>query len=114
MSELAWASDMLRTEIAPPGSAENKAQRIIRAAFALRWSPSRTKDVWYRDPRVAIRPKELRKIEQITGVTYGRQELRSVEDLVSRADALLEGSDADFHGPFVAALRAFVGALDRS
>ena len=34
--------------------------------------------------------------------------------LIARADALLEGSDADFRRPFVAALRALFGAVDRS
>lgn len=110
MSELAWASQRLQYDIAPTGSVK---ERIGRAARSLGWGFNRTRDVWYADPRVAIRPKELRRIEEVTGLGYARQELSGVEAMLERADALLEGQDADFHRPFLAALRAFAGALDR-
>lgn len=83
-------------------------------ARRLRWSASRTKDVWYADPRVSLKATELRQIEEAAGVRYGKQELAEVDALIARAEALLHGSDEDFHRPFVAALRAFIGALDRS
>lgn len=110
MSELTWASQRLQYDIAPAGSVK---ERIRSAARRLGWGFNRTRDVWYADPRVAIRPKELRRIEEITGLGYARKELSSVEAMLERADAYLEGPDADFHRPFVAALRAFAGALDR-
>lgn len=109
VSELAFASSAMRQRIAPPAIGSVK-QRINRAAAALRWSVSRTRDVWYADPRVSMKPRELRKIEEVAGVTYGRQERASVDALISRADALLMGGDPNFVRPFVAALRALLGA----
>ena len=114
MCELAWASEMLQERIAPPGSASNKKGRIGVAASELGWRYSRVKDVWYRDERVSLKPKELREIEEVSGVEYGRKELREVDQIISRADALLEGHDPDFYGAFVAGLRAFFSALDRT
>jgi hypothetical protein len=113
MSELAFASEMMREKIAPPSLSSSISARILAAARALRWKYSRAKDVWYADERVSIKPRELRKIEELSGVQYGKAEADSVALLISRADALLESQDPDFHGPFVAALRALVGALDR-
>lgn len=43
-----------------------------------------------------------------------KKELRSIEELISRADALLDGPEADFHRPFVDAFRAMARALNRS
>jgi hypothetical protein len=114
MSTLVFAQNTLKNDIAPLGSAENVKARIRLAARRLGWSFTRTKDVWYADPRVSIAGEELRAIEQVSGVTYGRSEARSVDDLIARAEALLDGNDADFHRPFVAALRAFVGAIYRT
>jgi len=114
MSTLVFAQDVLKNDIAPLGSAQNVKDRIRLAARRLGWSFTRTKDVWYADPRVSIDGEELRAIEQVSGVSYGRSEARSVDDLIARAEALLEGKDADFHRPFVAALRAFVGAIYRT
>ena len=113
VSELAFASHAMRERIAPPAYGSVK-ERINRAAAALRWSASRTRDVWYADPRVSIKPRELRKVEEIAGVDYGRKELAEVDALISRADALLMGTDPDFHRPFIAALRALFGAVDRT
>ena len=112
MSELAFASNAMRTRIAPPGTAGSKAERILAAARALRWKPSRTRDVWYADPRVSLKPGELRRIEHVSGITYGREELRSVDHLIARADALIVGAGADRGGPLRAALLTLLGALD--
>ena len=114
LCELDWASDTLRNYVAPPGAAGGKLERIRKAARDLKWSFSRTKDVWYADERVSIKPRELRDIEEVSGVKYGRQEIREVSDLIANADALLEGTDPDFHSAWVAAFRAFVGAVDRT
>lgn len=114
MSEVTWASEILRTRIAPPGSGESKKERIRAAANRLRWKFSRARDIWYADDRVSMKPREVRKIEEVPGVTYGQREVREIEEIIGRADALLEGQDADFYRPFVAALRAFAGALDRT
>lgn len=108
-----FASDALRRRVAPPAIGNVKA-RIRHASRTLGWSPSRTKDAWYADPRISISAKELREIEEATGLHYGRQELKELDRLIARADALLDSQDPDFHRPFVAAIRAFFGALDRS
>ncbi len=114
MSEVAWASDILQNVVAPPSSAAGKMERIREASRKLRWSFSRTKDVWYADGRVAIKPREMRRIEEVSGVTYGRQEIGEVDQLIARADAILAHGGARLDRPLIAALRAFVGAADRA
>lgn len=114
MSSVEFASAMLREEVAPLGSAANVKARIGLAARRLGWSFSRTKDVWYGDERIRLSCDQMRDIEEATGVRYGRTEINQIDALVSRADALLEGSDPDFHRPFVAALRALVRGEHRT
>jgi hypothetical protein len=114
MSEVAFASEMLKTAIAPPSLSSHVGERVRAAALILRWSPSRTKDIWYADPRVSIKPRELRQIEEITGVRYGREELAHIDELIRRADALLVDEKPRGGSPILAALRALVGAVDRS
>ncbi len=113
-TELVFASQQMRMRIAPPGSAGSKGERIRKAAVLLKWKFSRTKHVWYADDRVSIKPRELRKIEEISGVRYGQQEVKELDRLISRADALLEGSDPDFYRAWVDAFRTFVGAQNRA
>ena len=114
MSEVAFASEMLRSEIAPASISSHIGERVRAAAVTLRWSHSRTKDIWYADPRVSIKPRELRQIEEITGVRYGREELATVDTLITRADAILVDEVPRGGGAVIAALRALVGALDRT
>ena len=111
MSELAWSSHMMRTRIAPPGSAGSKGERIRAAAASLHWKYSRAFSVWYGDERVSIKPRELRQIEELTGVRYGQQEIAEVDELISRAGALLNSQDSDFHSAFVAAVRAIARSV---
>ena len=114
MSELVFASRQMREQIAPPQISSFVKERVRHAARRLGWSYSRAKDVWYADDRVSLKPRELRKIEEISGVRYGRAERNELDHLIGRADALLVGTDPDFHRPFVDALRALLGASDRS
>ena len=120
MSELAFSSLMMKQRIAPVGSAASKGERLLNAALALRWKVSRAKSVWYEGERVSMKPHELRKIEELSGVTYidfirdGKAEVRSVEQLINQADALLDGPEADFYRPFFTALRAVARIADRS
>lgn len=111
MSDLAWARDALRDHVAPVGSAQTVEARIRLAARRLKWKFSRASMVWYADERVSIKPHELRRIGEVTGLEYGRKELRAVEDLISNADALLMGNDPDFYSAFVAGMRAFASAF---
>lgn len=115
MSDLTWASETLRNHVAPVGSAQQIKDRIRKAARALGWEYERAKSIWYADERVALRPRELRQIEEYTGLRYGRHELSEIDHLISRADALVMGhQDKDFYSAFAAGLRALASALDRS
>lgn len=115
MDELAFASQAMRTRIAPVGSAQLVETRIRMAAQRLRWKFSRARDVWYADPRVSLKARELRDIETTAGVEYGRAELRSVDALIARAETLAATeTDEGVYSAFASAFRAFVGALDRT
>ena len=113
MSELDFASEMMRTRIAPAGSAGSKGERLRNAALALRWKYSRARNVWYADARVSIKPRELRQIEEMTGVKYGQQEVNEVDQLIARADELLGSQGEGFRSALVAALRQAISAVDR-
>lgn len=108
MSELAFVGVNLRTRVAPHGSVSS---RIRDAARRLGWSYSRTKDLWYEDPCVSVKPRELRKIEEYTGVSYGREEVSEIDALITRADALLDSQDPNLRSAVAIAVRAIVGAL---
>lgn len=114
MSCVEFASGALRNRIAPPSIAPSVKARITKAARVLGWSASRTKDVWYGDPRVSIKADELKRVEAMSGLIYGQQELAYANDIIARADALLYGSDPDFHGAFVAAVRNYFGNGNRT
>ena len=113
MSSVAFTQHALREHIAPASIGSMKA-RIRHASRKLGWSDSRTRECWYGRDRVRISADELTKIEETTGLRYGRQELKEIDAYIARASALLEGQDSDFHRPFIAAMRAFFGALDRT
>jgi hypothetical protein len=113
MSTVDFCQSALRERISPPEQGSVKT-RIIKASRKLGWSPSRTRDVWYADPRVSISVEELREIEEEAGITYGRNEARELSTLIGRADALLAGSETDHNRTLVHALSAFIRALDGS
>lgn len=114
MSELTWASGVMHEHIAPKGSAPYVETRIRNVAKRLGWKFSRARSIWYADARASIKPREVRRIEEITGITYGHREVRDIDSIIATADALLDGPEADFYRPFVTALRALAGAFDRS
>lgn len=113
MSELAFVRDHLHESIAPPELSSHIGERIRAASVRLGWRPTRTKDIWYGDDRVSIKPRELRKIEEITGVRYGQAELSEIDALIARADTILASRGQGGGSPVLAALRALVGAADR-
>ncbi|QQM32669.1 hypothetical protein JET14_13410 [Martelella lutilitoris] len=114
MSCVDFASTTLQKHIAPPHAARNVKDRIRIASRKLGWSFSRTKDVWYADPRVSIDAEEMRVIEEAAGLKNARKELHELEMLIERAGALLDDEEKDRSRPFVDALRALVGTSDRS
>lgn len=97
-----------------PRSIGGVQSRIRKAAQDLGWTYTRTKDAWYRDPRISIKPEELFRVEAVSGLEYARREVRTNDEIIARAEALLHGSDPDFNGSFVTALRAFAGVFYRS
>jgi hypothetical protein len=113
MSSVEFVSYALRERVAPPSLGSVKA-RLRYASRALGWTASRTKDAWYADPRISISADELRAVENKTGLHYGREELRTNDDLIARAEALMAGHEADFYSAFLAALRSVAGAAHRS
>jgi hypothetical protein len=113
MSSVEFTQYALRNHVAPPALGSVKV-RLRHAARKLGWTPNRTKDAWYADPRISISADEIRKIEEKTGLRYGREELRTVDDLIARADALLDGPEADFFRPFADAIRAMARIAHRA
>lgn len=113
MSELVFASEIMKSHIAPPSLASSVGARIRAAARKLKWTFNRTKDIWYADDRVSIKPVELRTIEEVSGVKFGQQEVSEVDDLINRATELLGDKDQDIVRTFLIALRAMVSSSDR-
>lgn len=114
MSCVDFAQYALRERVAPPSLGSVKARlRYARTVMGRRnWSANRVKDAWYADPRIALGADEIRDLEEITGLRYGREELRSLEDLIARADTLLDGPEANFYRPFVDAFRTMARAFN--
>ena len=113
MSAVDFCQYALRERIAPRTMGSVKT-RILHAARKTGWGYSRTRDVWYADRRVSIDADQLIHIEAISGLEYARREVRTNDQIIARADALLDGPDADFFGPWVAAIRAAMGLRNRS
>ena len=113
MSSVEFAQYALRNHVAPPSLGSVKV-RLRQAARRLGWTANRVKDAWYADPRISIGADEIKKLEEITGLRYGREELRSINELINRADALLDGPEADFFRPFVDAVRAMARLAHRA
>lgn len=108
MSTVDFCQKALREEIAPP-SIGSVLARIRYASRRLGWSYTRTKDAWYADPRMSIKPEELFRIEAVSGLTYARQEVRKHDAAIERANALLDGQDPNLVRTVVAAVFAALG-----
>ncbi|MDX0009179.1 hypothetical protein GOB40_21100 [Sinorhizobium meliloti] len=114
MSVAVFCQGALQTEIAPRALG-NVQTRIGIAARELRWSYTRTKDVWYADPKISIRGDELSRVEAVSGLVYqARQEMRKNDDAIERATALLGGEDAHLVRSIVAAVRSALGIRNRA
>jgi hypothetical protein len=113
MSSVEFVQSTLRERVAPPSVGSVKA-RIRHASRQLGWTATRTKDAWYAHPRISISADELRQLERKTGLRYAQEELRTNEDLIDRAAALMVGHEADFYSAFFAALRSLARPGNRS
>lgn len=111
MSTVDFCQKALREEIAPP-SIGSVQTRIRQASRALGWSYTRTKDAWYADPRISIKPGELFRVEAVSGLSYARQEMRKNDRAIERADALLGGEDTRLLRTLVTAVREALGLRD--
>lgn len=108
MSTVEFCQNALRKQIAPPQFG-NVSMRIRKASRELGWSYTRTRDTWYADPRISIKPTELFRVEAVSGLTYAREELRKNDVAIDRANALLGGEDARLLRTLVAAVREALG-----
>jgi len=113
MSTVEFCQRALREEIAPP-SIGAKLERIRHASRVLGWSYTRTKDAWYADPRISIKPHELFRVEAVSGLTYAREEMHENDRAIERADALLGGEDTRLVRTLVAAVREALGLRNRA
>jgi hypothetical protein len=113
MSSVEFVQYALRERVAPPSLGSIKA-RIRYASRTLGWTANRTKDAWYADPRISISADELREIEKRTGLRYAQEELRTNDDLIAKAEALMVGHEADFYSAFIAALRSLARPHNRA
>lgn len=111
-----FASYALQRRVAPKalGSVKVRLEHARRIMRRRGWTDNRVRDCWYGYDRVTPNADEIRDLEEITGLRYGRQELRTNDQLIAAADTLLQGFDPSFYGAFAAALRAVASAFDRS
>lgn len=108
-----FCQDALHNKIAPRALGSVKV-RIGVAARSLGWSYTRTRDAWYADPKISIRPKELFRIEAVSGLTFAREEMRENDRAIERASALLGGEDTRLVRTLVAAVREALGLRNRA
>lgn len=113
MSTVEFCQRALREEISPPVIGSVKA-RISAASRQLGWSYTRTRDAWYADPRISIKPEELFRVEAVSGLSYARQEMRKNDTAIARAEALLDGEDPRLLRTLVAAVREAFGIRHRA
>lgn len=116
MSSVEFAQFALKERVAPKamGSIKERLRYARRVMNRRGWTENRVRDCWYADDRITPNADEIRDLEEITGLRYGREELRKTSDLIAAADALLDGPEADFYRPFVDAVRAMARAFDRT
>lgn len=114
-SSTEFAQFALKRRVAPKaiGSVKERLTVARRQMAKHGWTENRVRDCWYASPRITPDADEIRDLEEITGLRYGRQELRTNDQLIAAADALLQGFDPSFYGAFAAALRAVARAFDR-
>lgn len=103
LSDVAYASELLRTRVAPPAFGSVKS-RISGAARRLKWTASRVKDIWYQDARL-IKSHEMERLKAVARIANEEREKDETRVAALRLSFRLEMLDADFHGPEIARLR---------
>lgn len=116
MSTAEFVQYAMQDRLAPRhlGSVKARIRHAQRELGRRNWTANRVRDLWYKDERASA-PKweEVTDLEELTGLEYARQEVRTNDQIIAYADALLMGTDPDFVGAFVAALRSMVGLRNR-
>lgn len=114
MSEVMWISERMQNDIAPPTMSSHVGERIRHAAHEMRIKYSRAKGYWYLDERIDPKPREHRRIKELTGLEYdGHKELRETDELILKAQAILDSNATGADRAMANALRAFLGSFDR-
>lgn len=98
----------LKEHIAPRHVGSVK-ERITKAARDLGWSISRTKDTWYAEPRMRLDPKELFRVEAVSGLQFAREEMRKHDEAIERATAILGGENTHLIRAVVTAVVSALG-----
>lgn len=111
-----WTADALQNHVAPQSVSSHLGERQRYAARILRWSDSRVRDLWSNyQGRYQPSPEEVAQIENKTGLRFNaRHELSENERLIIRAQSLLDGNATGSNRALAAALRALLGASDRT
>lgn len=125
MSAVEFMQFGLQSKVAPPhlGSVKTRLRHATsvmlkhdrkQANRKKRWTANRVKDIWFADERVSPRADEIRDVEVITGLRYGREELHETDDLIAACETLLAGPKENLAGALASMLRAVAGAAHRS
>ena len=80
------------------------------------WSFNRVKDVYHRDPRIRIRADEIAQLRILADANTEKQahsELSKLESRISRLEALLRTTDAEFYRDQMDALDISRGGRNR-
>jgi hypothetical protein len=116
MTTAEFSQSAMQGYLAPPslGPVKVRLGHAMRLLQRRGWTANRVRDRWYNDQRASAPTwDEINDLEELTGLRYAREELRTNDELIAKADALLMGNDPDFVGAFVAALRTFAGFRNR-
>lgn len=112
MSDVAIASQLIKRVV--PRDHRSVKEWISVTARRLGWTFMRTKGVWYGEARrieafemADLRAGENRKLYE------ARNEFRELKDRITRLEAALSASDADFHRPLLDALLERNQPVDR-
>jgi len=107
----ATASAMLRDYAADRWPTLNHKGRMSRLAYKLQWTFRRVRSIYQNEDRARLRADELAAIQQLKAEEAAHEQ-RTLEARIASIEALLFGSDPDFHSEQVAAFRS--QALGRS
>jgi hypothetical protein len=111
MTAVAEAQTLIHRVVGPRGSDDSVKAMIAKAARRVGITYERAKAIWYREARV-IRAEEMDRLRTLAAESpdeeAARNEFAELTARINRLECLLGTTDADFHGPQIAALRSLV------